>query len=85
MAEITEYESFQHRIRVLFWPQASPAELTELVGEDNISVLPDYRVQVRNGEGEWFTLGTGWAVSVDTDGYRLLMTPGALSSGYRPV
>jgi hypothetical protein len=85
MAEITEYQSVPQRLRVLFWPQASAEDLGGLLGEENISVLSDSRVQARNSSGEWVTLGPNWAVTVDADGNRHVISPRALEDGYRLV
>jgi hypothetical protein len=85
MAEITEYEPIPNRIRVLFWPQASAEDLGGLFGAENISVLPDTRVQARNSAQEWVTLGPNWAVTVDADGNRHIISPRALEDAYRLV
>jgi hypothetical protein len=80
------YEVSPHRIRTLSWPEATKADIERLVGAENVDALPSGGIQVRNGEDEWFTLGEGWSVVVLDDGYRMIMTPGALSTKYqRPV
>ena len=80
------YESIPHRVRTLPWPEASKSDIENLVGAENVNAMPSGGIQVRNGEDEWFTLGEGWSVVVLDDDYRMIMTPGVLSTKYqRPV
>jgi hypothetical protein len=85
MAEITEYESVSHRLKVLSWSEATVEELVEFVGEDNVHPIPG-GVQVRNAEGRWETLGSGWLVTLTDAGQRIVMSSGALDGlQYRRV
>ena len=81
---MTEYEAVPHRVRAVTWPGDGIDVLRRLAGEDNVCEFPG-GIQVRNSEGEWFTLGDGWVLAVGSDGSRRLLTPGALAAHYRPV
>jgi hypothetical protein len=80
----TQYESIPHQIRATTWAGGSPAELEALIGAENVNVIPG-GVQVRNVDGEWVTLGEGWAVSVGEDDNCRVLSPGAFKAGYREV
>jgi hypothetical protein len=79
------HESIPHQMTSLTWPEASVQDLVDLLGEENVSVIPGGGVQVRNGDGEWFTLGDKWGTGIDSDGFRSIMTPGILAKRYRKV
>ena len=78
------YVSVSSHATVLTWPEASQADLEDHAGPENVTAIPG-GVQVRNSDGEWFTLGPGWAVVITDAGDRRLCTPGALATYYRPV
>jgi hypothetical protein len=82
--EPAEYEPVPDRIRVLTWPEASQADIEALAGAENVNAIPG-GVQVRNADGEWFTLGAGWGVSVSPDGAGIVLSPAAIATRYRPV
>ena len=79
-----KYNTVLHSASVLTWPEATQADLEAFAGAENVSAVPG-GVQVRNSEGEWFTLGPGWAVVVNDSGDRRLCTPGALAAHYQPA
>lgn len=81
---IDQYEAIQQQINVLTWPEASPEELSDFIGADNVNVIPG-GIQICNSRGEWVTLGTGWAVSA-IDGKEItVMTPDVLATKYRKI
>lgn len=75
------YVSVPHSVTVLPWPEASQADLEALVGSENVNAVPG-GVQVRNSEGEWFTLGSGWSAGMSGSDC-CVYTPGALAGHYR--
>ena len=78
------YESTSHTISTLTWPEASTDDLIDLVGSKNVNVISD-GVQIKNGEGEWFGLRQGWAVSIDRHNWVDIMSPNMLTRKYRKI
>jgi hypothetical protein len=80
----TEYESKPHRMTVAVWPNDTADEITRLIGAENVNLLANGSgIQARNGDGEWVTLGEGWAVGMSSTGVRRIMSPGALNDDYQ--
>jgi hypothetical protein len=66
------------------WPDASSVDLSDLVGSENVSVVSEHVVQVRNADNEWVTLQDGWRVCVTDSGERVMMSPSAFTFQYHP-
>jgi hypothetical protein len=78
------YVSVPHELSVLTWPEDSPADFEAMIGAENVNAFPG-GIQVRNDEGEWFTLRDGWAVSLDSNGIRSVESRAVIGQKYRPA
>jgi hypothetical protein len=78
----TAYESVPHQVVALPWPEAPAADLEQLVGAENVNATSSF-TQVRDGNGDWVTLGNGSVVALDREGNRNIMSAGVLALKYR--
>ena len=82
MTEPVSYAPVPSEVRLLRWPEATADDLAALLGAENVNAISPF-AQVRNGDGEWVTLGHGWLAGVREDGSRVILSPAAARAGYR--